>query len=215
MKSLRLFYFPGNANLVVHVLLEELRIPYELVLVDRKASAQKSADYLALNPTGRIPVLVDGDLAIFETAAIVMHVLDTRSDGALIPKTGTPERARFYQWLMYLTNTVQAEAHPFFYPDQHAVDEAGAAQVKQKAEERWGEMFALLDRELAARGPYLLGETYSAVDAYLAMLVRWGRTMKAPPRDLPNVGKLARLVALRPAFERAMAEEGLAPPYFG
>ena len=209
---IRLHYFPGNASLVVHVLLEELGVPYELVLVDRKTNAQKSAAYLALNPTGRIPVLQDGDLVIFETAAILMHLLDTRPS-ELIPAMGA--RARFYQWLMYLTNTVQAEAHPFFYPDQHALDDAGTAQVKQRAEARWGEMFALLDTELAARGPWLLGETFSALDPYLAMLVRWGRFMKSPPRDLPHVGALARRVAERSSWQRAMAQEGLAEPYFG
>lgn len=214
--TLTLHYYPGNASLTPHVLLEELGVPYALALVDRKTSAQKSPDYLRLNPTGRIPVLVDGELVVFETAAIVLHLLETREGGgALIPKAGTPERARFYQWLMYLTNTVQAEAHPYFYPDQHARDEAGAAQVKEVAEARWGEMFALLDRELAARGPWLLGERFSALDVYLTMLVRWGRFMQAPPRALAHVGALARRVAERPSWQRAMAQEGLAAPYFG
>src|SRR5262249_12647824 len=161
-------------------LLEELAAPYELVLVDRKENAQRSEAYLALNPAGRIPVLEDGGLVIFETAAIVLHLADTRG-GGLAPQVGTAERARFYQWLMYLTNRLQAEAHPFFYPDQHAHDEGGATQVKARAEERWGEMFALLDRELAKNGPWLLGASFSALDPYLAMLVRWGRTMKSPP----------------------------------
>jgi glutathione S-transferase len=213
--SLTLHWFPGNASLVVHVLLEEMGTPYELALVDRKANAQKSAAYLALNPAGRIPVLTDGDLVIFETAAIVMHLCDTRGGDGLVPRVGTSERARFYQWLMYLTNTVQAEAHPYFYPDEHATDAAGAAQVKRKAEERWTEMFALLDRELAARGPWLLGERFSALDPYLAMLVRWGRFLKSPPRTLPHVGRLAQSVANRPSWQRAMQQEGLSEPYFG
>lgn len=214
ISTLTLHYYPGNASLTPHVLLEELGVPYELALVDRKSNAQKSAAYLKLNPAGRIPVLVDGELVVFETAAIVLHVLDAHPS-ALIPKLGTPERARFYQWLMYLTNTVQAEAHPFFYPTEHATDEAGAAQVKAMAEVRWGEMFALLDRELGVRGPYLLGQAFSALDVYVAMLVRWGRFMKSPPRDLPHVGALARLVAERPSWQRAMTQEGLAAPYFG
>jgi glutathione S-transferase len=213
--TLRLHYFPGNANLTPHVLLEELGVPYELVLVDRKNNAQKSAAYLKLNPSGRIPVLADGELVVFETAAIVLHLLDTRGGDGLIPRVGTTERARFYQWLMYLTNTVQAEAHPFFYPDQHTSDERAVMQVKEKAEARWGEMFALLDRELESRGPYLLGERFSALDPYLAMLVRWGRFMKSPPRDLPHVGKLAGLVAQRASWQRAMEQEGLTAPYFG
>jgi glutathione S-transferase len=213
---LRLHYFPGNASLTPHVLLEELGVPYELALVDRDANAHRSPAYLRLNPAGRIPVLEDGELVVFETAAIVLHLLDTRDlENRLAPKVGTPERARFYQWLMYLTNTVQAEAHPFFYPDQHTTDAATAPAVKARAEANWGEMHALLDRELAARGPYLLGAQYSALDPYLAMLVRWGRFCASPPRNLPALGKLARLVAERPAFARTMQQEGLKEPYFG
>lgn len=211
---LRLHYYPGNANLAPHIVLEELGVAYELALVDRTRDAQHDPSYLALNPAGRIPTLVDGELVVFETAAIVLHLVDAHPDAGLAPRVGTAERARFYQWLMYLTNTVQAEAHAFFYPDQHTTDPAGAAAVKARAEARWGEMFALLDRELAARGPYLLGETYSALDPYLAMLARWGRFMAAPPRTLPHLAGLAERVFARPAALRAMAAEGLSAPFF-
>ncbi len=213
---LRLHYYPGNANLGPHVLLEELSVSYELVLVDRGASAQKRDAYLALNPAGRIPVLEDGGLVVFETAAIVLHLLDTRdTDHAFAPRVGTPERARFYQWLMYLTNTPQAEAHAFFYPHEHTTDEATAPLVKAKADARLTDMFALLDGALARSGPFLMGERYSALDPYLAMLVRWGRSLARPPRELRHVGALARAVAARPAFQRAMEQEGLAEPFFG
>jgi glutathione S-transferase len=213
--TIRLHYFPGNASLTPHVLLEELGVPYELVLVDRSLNAQKSEAYLRLNPSGRIPVLEDGALVVFETAAIVLHLCD-RYDAqhVLAPAVGTDERTRFYQWLMYLTNTVQAEAHPFFYPDQHSTDATDAPRIQAKADARLTEMFALLDRELAARGPFLLGERFSAIDVYLAMLVRWGRFLAAPPRLLPHAGALARAVAERPAWQRAMQQEGLAPPWF-
>lgn len=212
---IRLHYYPGNANLAPHVVLEELGSKYALSLVDRTVNAQTSPEYLALNPAGRIPVLVDGELVIFETAAIVLHLVDTHPQAGLAPPVGTAERARFYQWLMYLTNTVQAEAHAFFYPAEHTTAAGDAAAVKAKADARLTAMFALLDRELAARGPYLLGANYSALDPYLAMLVRWGRFLADPPHRLAHVGKLARLVAERPAFVRAMEQEGLAAPYFG
>jgi glutathione S-transferase len=215
-RSLRLYYYPGNASLTPHVLLEELGLRYELVLVDRASNAHKSPEYRALNPAGRIPVLVDGSLVVFETAAIVLHLADVHDEAHLLaPPLRTPERTRFYQWLMYLTNTVQAEAHAFFYPDQHTTDPGAAPHVKAKADARLTEMFALLDAELAVRGPFLLGERHSALDPYLAMLVRWGRYLEHPPRELPFVGKLARAVAERPAFRRAMDQEGLAEPYFG
>ena len=170
---------------------------------------------MRLNPAGRIPVLADGDFVMFETAAIVLHLVDTHEDAGLAPKVGTKARARFYQWLMYLTNTVQAEMHSFFYPERHTADAAGIASVKDNAEARLGEMFGLLDRELEARGPFLLGASYSALDPYLAMLVRWGRFFKEPPRNRARVGRLATIVGDRPAFRRAIEQEGLAAPYFG
>ena len=70
----RLYYYPGNANLAPHVLLEETGAQYELVLVDRETRGQKDAAYVRLNPNGRIPTLVDGELVIFEAAAICLHI---------------------------------------------------------------------------------------------------------------------------------------------
>ncbi|HZV93182.1 MAG TPA: glutathione S-transferase N-terminal domain-containing protein, partial [Caldimonas sp.] len=84
---LQLHYFPGNASLIAHVVLEELGVPFELKYVDRAVSAQRSAAYLALNPNGLIPVLVDGaatdaagrPLVLYETAAICLHLADTHA----------------------------------------------------------------------------------------------------------------------------------------
>ena len=71
-----LYYYPGNASLLPHMALREIGATFELRLVDRTQDAQKSPDYLRLNPNGRIPVLIDGDLVLFETAAIVLHLVD-------------------------------------------------------------------------------------------------------------------------------------------
>src|SRR5882757_3246700 len=81
-RVLQLHYHPSNASMVPHLLLEELGTPYELVLVDRAHAAHKSAAYLALNPNGLIPVMVDGDLVLYETAAICLHLADTHPNAA-------------------------------------------------------------------------------------------------------------------------------------
>src|SRR5215212_7463023 len=70
---IQLYYYPGNASLAVHILLEELGVPFSLHLVDRANAAHKSPEYLKLNPNGSIPVLVDGDLVLYETVAICLH----------------------------------------------------------------------------------------------------------------------------------------------
>lgn len=69
-----LFFYPRNASWAPHMVLAEMGVDFELVLVDRKTNAQKSADYLLLNPTGRIPTLIDQDIVIFESAAICLHL---------------------------------------------------------------------------------------------------------------------------------------------
>ena len=105
---IQLHYYPSTAAMVPHIVLEEIGVPYQRVLVDRMQNAHKTPDYLRLNPNGLIPVLVDGDLVLYETAAICLHLCDTHPEAGLVPPLGTAERAHFYKWLMWLTNTLQA-----------------------------------------------------------------------------------------------------------
>ncbi|OWW19728.1 glutathione S-transferase family protein [Noviherbaspirillum denitrificans] len=212
---LKLYYYPGNANLAPHMLLEEMGVPYELVLVDRTKDAHHSADYLKLNPNGRIPVLVDGGLVLFETAAICLHLADSYPEAGFAPAVGTKERAHFYKWLVYLTNTLQAELITYFYPERWAEDDDAIAQVKAHAEAHVGGMLDLLDRTLAENGgPYLRGAKMSAVDPYLFMLSRWTRMMENPARNRKHLGAFLRMMAERPAVRRTLEQEGLGEPLF-
>ena len=103
----QLHYAPGNASMTPHMLLEELGVPFELKQVDRDKNAHKSPEYLKLNPNGLIPVLIDGDLVLYETAAIVLHLVDTHPAAGLAPAVGTAERAQFYKWLVWLCASLQ------------------------------------------------------------------------------------------------------------
>jgi glutathione S-transferase len=211
----RLYYYPGNANLAPHILLEEIGAKYELVLVDRNKNEQKSPAYLKLNPTGRIPVLVDDGLVLYESAAICLHLADRHAAAGLAPALGSDERAGFYKWLVYLTNTLQAELLLYFYPERLADDAAAAAQIKTHAESRVGDMLDLIEAALAAgTGPFLLGAHYSAVDPYLLMLCRWTRGMRNPARNRPHLGAFLDTVMARPATQRAFAAEGIAAPFY-
>ena len=102
---IELHCFPGNASMVPHIVLEELGVPFTLKLVDRTANAHKAADYLRMNPNGLIPVLVDGDLVLYETAAICLHLVDSHPGAGLAPALGTRERAHFYKWLVWMTRS--------------------------------------------------------------------------------------------------------------
>ncbi len=215
VRNIRLYYYPGNASLTPHMLLEELGVPFELALVDRANAAHKSADFLKLNPNGQIPVLVDGDLVLYETAAICLHLADMHPDARLAPPPRTAERAHFYKWLVWSTNTLQAMLMHYFYSERMVDegDKVAAAQVKSHAEARIGGMLDQLDAQLASHGrDWLLGATFSAVDPFLLMLCRWTRGFSRPARDLPHVGPYLRRVLARPAVQRAFATEKLQAP---
>jgi glutathione S-transferase len=206
----QLHYFPSNANAAPHMVLEEIGQKYELFLVDRAKNAQKSKEYLKINPNGRIPALIDGDLVLFESAAIVLHLVDRHPEAGLAPKVGTPERAKFYQWMTFLTNSLQEELMIWQYPERLAGADAGATEVvKRGAEKRAEGYLDVIEQHLKTNGPLFLGETLSAADFYLVMLARWARPMANPPRSRPNIAKLLDIVTALPAVRRAYAGEGV------
>lgn len=211
-----LHYFPGNASFAPHIALHEIGAPFELKLVDRAHGEHKSPAYLRLNPNGLIPVLVDGEVVLYECAAILMHLADTHPAAGLAPALGTGERAQYYKWLVWLTNTMQAALIPYFYAERW-VDEGnadGAAQVKAHAEARVGGCLAQIDAQLAGHGePWLLGAHYSAADAMAFMLCRWTRGFTSrPARDHAHIGPYLQRMLARPAVQRVVAAEALPAP---
>jgi glutathione S-transferase len=181
-----------------HLMLEELKVDFELMTVDRKSNAQKSATYLALNPAGRIPTLVDDQLTIFESPAICIHLAETNPSSNLIPKVGDGNRALFFQWIMYLTNTVQAELMVYFYPEKHTVDANTVQSIVQAQELRITEMFKLLDKKLENKD-FLIGQSISACDYFLFMLAVWADELKKPPLSFTHLGRYLRKLAQRDA----------------
>ncbi|MFM0519115.1 MULTISPECIES: glutathione S-transferase family protein [Caballeronia] len=215
MTAKKLFYYPSNASMAPHIVLEEIGQPFELVLVDRTQDEHKSADYLRLNPNGLIPVLVDGDTVLYETAAICLHLADTHPESGMAPALATPERAEFYKWLMWLTNTLQAALIVYFYPERwvDAGNAPGARQVQTHAELKIGILLEQLESQLqSSEGPWLLGSQYTILDPYAFMLCRWTRGFTKPAREWPLLGQYLQRMLARPAIQRVIESEGLAAP---
>lgn len=217
---LALHYYPGNASMIAHILLRELKLPFEAKLVNRTQGAHQSPAYLKLNPNGLIPVLEDGSLVLYETAAICLHLVDTHPKTRLAPALGTPQRAHFYKWLVWMSNSLQTALIAYFYPERWVDDdnEDGAAQVREHAQARAGTLLAQLEAQLASHGqPWLLGADYSALDPYAFVLCRWTRGFKGPAakpaRESPHLGAYLQRMLARPAVQRVIADEGLAQPW--
>lgn len=214
---IQLHYYPSTASMIPHLLLEELGVPFERVLVDRANEEHKAAAYLRINPNGLLPALTDGDLVLYETAAICLHLCDTHPAAALAPPLGTAQRAHFYKWLMWLTNTLQATLLVYFYPERWVSDgnTVGAAEVKTRAQFKIGGLLDQLDDELAHQGgPWFMGGAFTALDPYVLTLCRWTRTFDThPARNRPHLGPYLQRMLARPATQRVFSYEQLSPPF--
>ncbi|MFN3521133.1 MAG: glutathione S-transferase family protein [Phenylobacterium sp.] len=209
---IELHYHPGNASLFPHLLLRELGVPFELALVDRDAEAQRSAAYLALNPTGKIPVLVHDGRPVFETVAIGLYLADAFPAAGLAPPPDSPVRADYLKLMALISNTLQAEFRIWFYPHEFTTDPSGVEAVKQAVGARLTAAFETI-ASLLGDGPWLLPWGPSAADLYLLMMVRWGRTLPRPAREIGGLGAHAERLLARPSVQAAFAAEGLPAPF--
>lgn len=203
-----LYYAPGSASLLVHWLLIELDVPYELRLVDTAAKQQKTPEYLALNPNGVVPTLVVDGEPQYEAAALAMLLAERHPEAELAPPAGDPRRADYLQWMFNLANMVQPLFRQWWYPGEPA-GEANADALRAHCAPRIEAQWQRIDEHLAKNGPHLLGENISAADFYLTMLMRWSRNMPKPATEWPRLAALAKAMKARPSFARLYAQEGL------
>jgi glutathione S-transferase len=204
-----LYYSPGTASLCVHQALIEADAPYRLVLVDLKAGEQREPAYLRLNPGGVVPTLLIDDAPFTESAALLMTVATRHPEARLAPVEGSASRAAWYQWIVYLANTLQPAFRLWFYPadlspalDTQAIVNAA---TRRKIESVW----TRIDAHLLSRGPYLLGAEFSAADLLLIMLMRWSRKMPRPATEWPALHRYAALMKARPSWKKLNALEVL------
>jgi Glutathione S-transferase len=202
-----LYYSPGSANLLVHLTLLEIGAPYTLERIDLDAGQQRSAAYLAINPNGVVPTLMVDGVPHGEAAALAMLLVERHPEAALAPAPGSALRADYLQKMLYLANTLQPLFRQWFYPGDHASE--GHDTIKQAARTGIEACWAHLDKQLAAHGPYLLGERFSVVDLYALMLMRWSRNMPRQATTWPQLAALATQLKARPSWPRVCEAEGL------
>jgi glutathione S-transferase len=204
----QLYYSPSTASLAVHWMLIEIGAPFELVLTDIETGANKTPDYLKLNPGGVVPTLVVDGAPVLESAAILMLLAERHADKDLAPAAGTPERAAYFQWMVYLANALLPAFRAWYYPHE-AAGQANADAAQAAARARIEAVWDRVDAQLAAKGPYMLGERLSAVDFLATMLMRWSRNLPRQATAWPNIARyLARMRAM-PSLREVHAREGL------
>jgi glutathione S-transferase len=206
-----LFYSPGSASMAPHAALEETGAKYALKRVEISADKPRDPEYLKLNPLGRVPTLgVAGGETIYEAAAIVMYLADRHPEAKLAPVASDPLRGLYYQWMTHLTNTLQEACLLYFYSDRYTTRPQQAPEIKDKAIERVDGIWSNLDQALGRRGPYLLGDRFSAADLYLQMLYSWYEPLDRLAARCPNVKRCVDLVVQRPAVKRMLQQNDMA-----
>jgi len=191
---MQLYWCPRTRSATALWLMEETGQPYERVLIDISTGAQRQADYLAINPMGKVPALQDGEVTLAENAAICAYVAERYPDAKLSPPIGDPLRARFLYWLFFLPGCIEPAMVQLSTKFEMSPVAAG-----------WGEAqrpFDVLDAALS-KGPWLLGETFSAADVAMGSMLNFAvRMFKMVPQRPSFDAYIDRCVA-RPAFQRA------------
>lgn len=191
---MKLYWSPRTRSFTALWVLEETGQPYERVLTDISSGAQRTPEYLAVNPMGKVPALRDGDATMGEAAAICAYVAERYPDAKLAPPVGDPLRAKYLYWLFYGPGCI----------------EPTIVQLATKIEMNpvaagWGDAARVIDVLDGAlqKGPWILGENFSAADIVIGSGLNFGvRLFKMIPSRPSFDAYIARCMA-RPAFQRA------------
>ncbi|MDX1536299.1 glutathione S-transferase family protein [Arsukibacterium sp.] len=194
MSQLTLYTNPHSRGRIIRWLLEELSVPYTVKVLEY-GSEIKSAEFLALNPMGKVPVITHGDIVVTETAAICAYLADHFADKQLAPATDSPQRGSYYRWLFFAAGPLEMATTAKAYDwriDNDNVQAVGCGFYQD----------TLNTLEAALQpGPYLCGEQFTAADVYVGSHIGWGiqfKTIEARPVFTEYVQRLyAREAAVR------------------
>jgi glutathione S-transferase len=198
---IRLFVMPGACSLAAHILIRELGLAYELAILKRGASPELWAELERLNEMGAVPVLITQEgYALTEGVAILHYLLDQKPS-TFFPKAGEA-RYRAFEWLNFIASTLHKGFSPLFYEKD--------AKLRAAALESLHEVIAVAEKRFArSGGPYALGKDFSAVDAYLYVVLGWSRSQKVDLSPYPALSEFLLTMASRPAVQAARRAEGL------
>ncbi|MBN9602741.1 MAG: glutathione S-transferase family protein [Afipia felis] len=191
---MKLYWSPRSRSFTALWLMEETGEPYERVLTDISTGANKTPDYLAINPMGKVPALTDGDMSMAESAAICTYVADRYPQSKLAPPVDDPRRGKYLQWMFFAPSCIEpAILQAYLKLDIPTVSAA------------WGsttQTFDVLDQALE-KGPWLLGDDFTAADVAIGSGMNFAIRMFKMIPTRPNFDRYLDACAARPAFQTA------------
>ena len=200
--SYTIFGDKGSGAFSAEAVLAEAGAPYEFHQISLDKNEQRKPEFLAINPSGKIPALrlPEGEV-ITESSAILLTVADHFPNARLLPPQASAERAQAYRWLSFMAAEVYPMVEVSDYPERFAPEGLEAETLRQKARERIRERLLIVERFVA--GPWFLASGFSILDIYASMFTRWrgsiGKEWLAE-RHLPKLEAVSKSLAERKAI---------------
>ena len=200
---MKLYYSPGACSLSPHIVLRETGLPFDLVMASTKThKLADGTDYYTINPKGYVPLLeLDDGQRLSEGPAIVQYIGDKSPASGLMPAAGTMARYRQIEWLNFVSTELHKSYSPLFNP---AMPEEGKAVYRERLKGR----YKYVNEQLEGK-QYLMGDTFTAADAYLFTVTSWAKHVGVDIAGLANVQAYMGRVGARPAVQAALKAEGL------
>ncbi|RPE77315.1 glutathione S-transferase N-terminal domain-containing protein [Vulcaniibacterium tengchongense] len=202
---MKLYTKPGACSTADHIALRWTGQPFEFEVMTREA--MRSAEYLAINPTGAVPTLVDGDFVLTQNAAILGYIADACPGAGLAGDGSARQRAEANRWLAFVNSDLHPAFKPMFNPAAYIEDPGQYEAVKQAARKRVRALLEIADRRLADR-PWLAGFR-SYADPYLYITLRWAEGLHLDLGGLDHLAAFKRRMETDPGVQAALAAEGL------
>ena len=200
---MKLYYMAGACSLAAHILMRESGQTVELDKVGRDKKTESGANFLEINPKGYVPALQleDGEV-LTENVVVHNYLADLKPESKLAPPYGTKARLRQDELALYISTEIHKTYGAMFNP-------AMAEEMKQASRDKLAVRYELIEKLLADGRPYLTGQNFATVDAYLFTVSRWAPGLKVDLSKFPKLAEYLERVAARPAVKAALEAEGL------
>ena len=199
MAKLTLYHAVPSRSMVTRWMLEEVGEPYDVHLLNLAKGEGRAADYLAINPMGKVPAVRHGDVVITESAAICTYLADAFPKAGLSVPIGDPRRGIYLKWLFFGPSCIEPAMTDRAFPRK---------EEPRRASLGYGDLETTMDvtAKGVAAGRYLMGEQFTAADVVIGSGLRWGTMFKLIP-ERPEFAAYVGRLNERPALKRATAKD--------
>ncbi|WP_421261264.1 glutathione S-transferase family protein [Aeromonas jandaei] len=204
MSDLTLFFAPGSCAVAVQIALLETGAPFTARQLNLAAGEQRSPEYLAINPKGRVPALITEQGTLTETPALLLYVAQRFPDAKLAPLDNPFLLARMQEVNSFLASTVHVSHAHGRRGSRWADDEQAIAAMQQKVASNMRDGFAQIEQHYLA-APWVLGEQFSVADIYLFVVAGWLKSDGVEISEFPKVADHYQRMLSRPAVNKALS----------